>query len=157
MLTRFPAFFVLSSLISVSVVACSASDEDAGVPDPATATAGEELSQSFTACQADEDCVAVSRGGCCPAGILSAVNAQEVQAFREATKCTANPHPACPSIFVHDTRVALCDSAAKRCKMVVPESIPCGGLVADAHRCPAGFECSFVGSQPDFPGKCVSL
>jgi hypothetical protein len=150
MLTRFNLLFAPFTLAAFTVVACTSSPEDA-----APAEQAEELGQSLTACHVDSDCVAIPRGGCCSNGLLAAVNKREVRAYEEATKCTANPRPACPSIFVHDTRVALCDSTAKRCKMVAPEDIDCGGLVADPHRCPAGLECSFVGSHPDLPGKCL--
>jgi hypothetical protein len=144
----------LVALSSASIVACAASAEE---PSAEAAGASEDLtiSKSLTSCTLDADCVAVARGGCCSNGFLEAVNKDKVSEYEESTKCTASPRPFCPLFVIHDTRVAECDTAKRTCKMVQPQDIQCGGFVANLHECPEGFECSFVGTHPDMPGKCV--
>jgi hypothetical protein len=149
------SFFALATVTTFSVVACTASADDPAAADPTGEVQDEELKKSLTSCSVDADCVAVPRGGCCSNGFLEAVNKDEVHAYADATKCTANPRPACPLFVIHDTRVAQCDTATRQCKMIAPEDIHCGGFVFNLHSCPEGYECSLAGMHPDQPGKCV--
>ena len=150
------SFFSLVALValsSASVIACAASTEDqAG--EASGASEDLTISKSLTSCTVDANCVAVARGGCCSNGFLEAVNKDKVSAYEESTKCES-AHPVCPLFVIHDTRVAECDTAKRTCTMVQPQDIECGGFVANLHECPEGFECSFVGTHPDMPGKCV--
>jgi hypothetical protein len=145
--------FALAITTSIAAAAC-ASNTDA---DESTATAqDQDLRKSLQACNTDDDCVAVPRGGCCSNGWLEAVNKHHVKAYANATKCT-HQNMACPMYVVHDTRVAECDGATKKCEMVQPEDIRCGGFMAPAfqHSCPDGYSCQHTGMNPDLPGKCV--
>jgi hypothetical protein len=111
------SFFTALSL--ASIVACSATtNDDPSSDDPNSEIQDQELRKSITSCNADSDCVAVARGGCCQNGWLEAVNTHHVQAYQNATRCTANPRPMCPMYMVRDTRVAACDTSAHQCKMV---------------------------------------
>jgi hypothetical protein len=147
------SLFALVTLSSASVVACASSTDEQ--PGEASGSADLSISESLTSCEVDADCVAVPRGGCCSNGFLEAVNKDQVSEYEESTKCTESPHPICPLFVIRDTRVAECDTAKRTCKMVRPEDIQCGGFVANLHKCPEGFECSFLGTHPDMPGKCV--
>ena len=110
----------------------------------------------FYACQADADCVAIEKAGCCPNGFLVAVNKNEVKAYDNKYACTTPP-ATCPLFVVHDTRVAQCDYTKHQCQMIDPTQIRCGGFIAPAfqHQCTPGFECHYT-NVPDVPGTCVA-
>jgi hypothetical protein len=108
---------------------------------------------SFDACEVDADCVAVSYGGCCPDGTLAACNVNETAEYAASRACTAPPM-LCPEHEVLDTRVAQCDNGTKRCVMIAPEDIKCGGFIGDAHHCPVDYTCQ-SNQIPDLPGTCV--
>ncbi len=110
--------------------------------------------KDFFACKVDSDCVAVSKGGCCPNGINVAVNTSSVDAYKASVMCTQNPHPICPLAFILDQRVAQCNIGAGKCEMVNPEDIRCGGFTTNPHKCSAGYHCDFTGVVPDVPGHC---
>ena len=105
-------------------------------------------------CEADADCVAVEKAGCCPNGFLVAVNKDEVKAYDTKYACVTPPQ-FCPLFVVNDTRVAQCDIPHHQCQMIDPAQIRCGGFIAPAmqHQCPTGYECHFQG-VPDVPGFC---
>lgn len=72
------------------------------------------------ACGPTVSCVAVERvDNCCFNGWKIAVAEDQVEAYKNATACTAR-RPMCPMYIVRDTRVAVCDTAAHRCQMVPP-------------------------------------
>lgn len=106
-------------------------------------------------CKTDSDCVAISKGGCCPNGWNVAVNQSSVDAYNAANAC-ADPHPICPLYLVNDTRVAECNGATQKCEMVAIADIKCGGFIANHHLCPDHFSCSYDGHVPDLPGTCVA-
>jgi hypothetical protein len=101
-------------------LACSVSSAD-----ESTATDGteEDLSaaQEF-GCTVDDDCVAVSKGGCCPNGWNVAVNKHHTRYYANHNKC-ATPDQICPMYVILDTRVAQCSSAGK-CEMVSKKDPP---------------------------------
>lgn len=72
---------------------------------------------SFTACQADFECVAVPLVGCCNNGWKAAVNRCEVDAYESSFTCP-EAHPVCPLYRVDDTRQPQC--VAGECEMVAP-------------------------------------
>ncbi len=112
--------------------------------------------QHDTACHADADCVAVSRGGCCPNSVNVAVSAGAEADYAAASACTITPHPVCPFAAILDRRVAQCNHVTNHCEMIEIENIQCGGLLANAHQCPTGYTCHLPVSNPDRPGNCVA-
>jgi hypothetical protein len=112
--------------------------------------------QYDTTCHTDSDCVAVSRGGCCPNGVKVAVTAGSEGAYAAASVCTITPHPVCPFAVILDRRVAQCNFATNRCEMIAAEDIKCGGFIATTHHCPDGYSCQLTISTPDLPGRCVA-
>jgi hypothetical protein len=77
---------------------------------------------SFYDCQTDDDCVAISKGGCCANGWKVAVNVNEVMAYEAANACTVK-NPICPLYVVNDTRVAQCNTTTNQCEMVAPKCV----------------------------------
>src|SRR6185295_19091178 len=113
---------------AIGAVACSAdTSTDDPMAEPDSAVQDSELRKSITSCNQDDDCVAVSRGGCCQNGWMEAVNKHHTKAYENATKCTLNPRPMCPMYLVHDTRVPQCDTTAKQCKMVASSTASIDG------------------------------
>ena len=82
----------------------AADDADAGSP-------------QFRACQADSDCIAVPKVGCCHNGWMFAVNGSQKDAYAQSFTCP-QPRPMCPMYIVHDTRVPRCDAPTHLCTMV---------------------------------------
>jgi hypothetical protein len=74
----------------------------------------------FRACQADTDCVAVRRAGCCYNGWKEAVATSQADAYSQANACAKARRPPCPMYIVRDMRVARCDTATHLCTMVQP-------------------------------------
>ncbi len=74
-------------------------------------------SSEYLACQADSDCVAVDRAGCCHNGYKDAVNKTRVGAYGEANACQ-DKHTMCAMFFIKDDRVAACNVASHQCEMV---------------------------------------
>lgn len=109
-----------------------------------------------TSCQTDSDCVAVSRGGCCPNGVNVAVSSGAEDDYAAASACTITPHPLCPFAVILDRRAAQCNFTTNHCEMVAPEDIRCGGFTAHPHQCTSGYSCQLTVSMPDIPGKCVA-
>jgi|HubBroStandDraft_4_1064222.scaffolds.fasta_scaffold670258_2 hypothetical protein len=98
-------------------VAASAPEEAAPV---ARADADAGPSAQYRSCQADADCVAVPRAGCCHNGWKEAVNVSQKDAYEQANACTSTRRPICPMFMVRDTRVARCDTPSHLCEMVKP-------------------------------------
>jgi hypothetical protein len=140
---------------SLSVAACAAPTDAPADPEEAAAESqdAELRMASYNACHSDDDCETVSKGGCCPNGWNVAVNKTKATAYANATKCTIH-NQMCPLGMVLDTRVAQCN-AKKKCEMVKPEDIACGGFIMGAHHCPTGYSCDHTGVNPDAAGKCV--
>jgi hypothetical protein len=142
---------------SLSIAACAAPTDDAtAAPDESAAESqdAELRMASYTSCQTDNDCEAVSKGGCCPNGWNVAVNKTKAAAYAKATACKVH-NQMCPLYLVNDTRVATCNTGTKKCELVKVEDIKCGGFIANAPKCPAGYSCNHTGMNPDLPGKCV--
>ena len=140
------------SLVGATAVACSTSTDPS--PDDSSAeSTDEELRASITSCKADDDCVAVPRGGCCSNGWKEAVNKHHIRAYENATKCKVQ-NMMCPMYVVLDKRVAQCNTGTNKCEMVQPEDIRCGGFTMNPHSCPDGYSCDFAGVVPDVPGTC---
>jgi hypothetical protein len=70
-------------------------------------------------CQADRDCVAVPKAGCCHNGYLEAINANQVELYNLIHAC-ADSDAICPALQVHDTRVARCAPASHQCELRNP-------------------------------------
>ncbi len=109
-----------------------------------------------TSCHSDAECVAVSRGGCCPNGVNVAVSSGAESDYAAASACTITPHPVCPFAVILDRRVAQCNHATNHCEMIEIENIQCGGFLANAHQCPTGYACHLPVGMPDRPGSCVA-
>ena len=104
-----------SSLFSIALVlglaACgSASSEPSAASGQAVST------PDLIACTVDDDCVSVSRGGCCPNGWLTAVNVDHVDAYAAEHVC--KEQVICPHYVVNDKRRASCNADAKQCEMI---------------------------------------
>lgn len=143
---------------SLSIAACAAPTDGAAAAsdEPAAESQDAELTTaSYNACHTDDDCVAVSKGGCCPNGWNVAVNKTKAGAYAKATACKVH-NQMCPLYLVNDTRTAQCNAGTKKCELVKPEEIACGGFIAHAHKCPTGYICTHSGGMhPDLPGKCT--
>src|SRR5207249_4777824 len=63
----------------------------------------------YYACKVDSDCVAISKGGCCPNGWKVAVNKSQVSAYNSIAMCAIEM--ICPLSVINDTRVAECNTA----------------------------------------------
>ena len=74
----------------------------------------------YRSCNADADCVAVARAGCCPHGWKEAVAVPQKDAYARDFACKQTPRPICPMFLVRDNRVARCDTQAHLCEMVQP-------------------------------------
>lgn len=110
--------------------------------------------KSYDSCKVDADCVAVSKGGCCPNGWNVAVNKAQAKAYTKDHACTMQTGP-CPLYVIDDTRSPECDTAQHRCVMVPIDQIKCGGFTANPHGCPSGYQCKYT-NVPDVPGECVA-
>jgi hypothetical protein len=130
----------------------AAQDVDSGKED----SARKGSHPSYYKCEADSDCVAIEKAGCCPNGYLVAVNKDKVKAYNTTFACTTPPQ-FCPHFVVNDTRVAQCNFGKHQCEMLEPTAIRCEGFIAPPlqHHCPTGFECKFAG-VPDVPGTCTA-
>ena len=149
------SFLALTVVGSLSVAACAApTDEPAAADDSAAESQDAELRMaSYNSCKTDDDCEAVSKGGCCANGWKVAVNKTKATAYANATECKVH-NQLCPLFVVNDTRVAQCNAGTKKCELLQPEDITCGGFVAHPHQCPTGYSCDHTGIHPDLPGKC---
>src|ERR1700731_2239685 len=125
---------------SISVAACAAPTDDTATPDqPAAELQDAELRMaSYNSCNVDNDCEAVSKGGCCPNGWNVAVNKTKATAYETANKCKVH-NQLCPLSVILDQRIAQCNAGTKKCEMVNAEDITCGGFIAHAHQCPTGY------------------
>lgn len=138
-------YFVTLGLV---VVGCSSAPSTDG-----TDQTDEEIKSGMYACKTDSDCVAISKGGCCPNGWNVAVNKQHVKAYEASHVC--HEQIVCPLYVILDQRVAECNVTKSKCEMVQPEDIRCGGFTANPHTCPKGWVCDYSGHVPDIPGNCV--
>lgn len=102
---------------TTTTAAASPAAGEAGVATAATTDGG--VDPQFRACQADSDCVAVPRAGCCNNGWKEAVAVSQKDAYAKAGACP-RAHPICPMYRVRDGRVAKCDTQAHLCTMVQP-------------------------------------
>jgi hypothetical protein len=80
-------------------------DVDAGAP------------ARFRACNADADCIAVPRVGCCHNGWNEAVAVSQKDAYAASFVCP-EAHPICAMFIVRDTRAAVCDRTTHLCTLV---------------------------------------
>jgi hypothetical protein len=104
------------------------------------------------ACNVDADCVKV-RAGCCPHQGWTAVASGLEDEFRDTLGCAVNP--ICPRIAERpDYRVAQCNFSTKKCELMHPEAIDCGGHSLNPHDCPAGWSCRGDALAYDGTGKC---
>ena len=140
---------VAFSSLSLFAVGCGS----APGANESTATANEDVKSSMYACQVDDDCTAIPALGCCPDGSDVAVNKNKVSAYEASHVCTQQQ--ICPQHIVLETRVAQCDNTTKKCAMIQPGDIHCGGFIRNAHQCTAGYSCDFHGHPPDVGGTCA--
>ena len=150
------SMLALAVVGSLSVAACAApTDEPVTSPDDTAAESqdAELRMASYNSCKTDDDCEAVSKGGCCPNGWNVAVNKTKATAYATANKCKVH-NQLCPLAVILDERVAQCNPGTKKCEMVKAEDISCGGFTAHPHHCPTGYSCDMTGVHPDLPGKC---
>jgi hypothetical protein len=94
----------------------AAGSGDASVPGPAGAVDAGAPAR-FRACNADADCVAVPRVGCCHNGWNEAVAVSQKDAYAASFVCP-EAHPICPMFLVRDARVPRCDQATHLCELV---------------------------------------
>jgi hypothetical protein len=91
----------------------------APVSDAASISSPGPPPDAFRACDADADCVAVLRNGCCHDGRNEAINKTLADAYLSSFVCPFAT-PTCPTQLVLDRRVPACDAAAHLCKLVEP-------------------------------------
>ncbi|CAN5876255.1 hypothetical protein BH11MYX4_BH11MYX4_55300 [soil metagenome] len=150
------SILALTVVGSLSVAACAAPTDETADPEaePSDSQAEELRLAKFSACKTDGDCVAVATPACCPTGLKSAVNKDKVAAFEKDNACKLHVQ-ACTKLVILETRIAECNAGTKKCEMIKPEDVRCGGFMMSAHRCAAGYSCDHTGINPDLPGKCV--
>lgn len=120
---------------------------------PATFTIELNGSGVFT-CKSDGDCIAVAQAGCCDNGYKAAVRSDRVEDYKVLYAC-ADSMPVCSHLYVQDARVAECSNVTRKCEMVNPADIRCGGNLMNAHHCADGWHCQFSPPGGDIPGHCV--
>lgn len=125
--------------------------------DPMTFTVELRGTTDFVSgCAVDADCVKVSKICCENLGQWTAVRAGREQAFRDSLAC---PAPLmCPMIMTKpDYAMPQCNQATRKCELVQPKDIACGGFVpaGTQHECPEGYQCRYDDPTGDVPGKCV--
>jgi hypothetical protein len=127
-----------------------------GQTEDQSSTSAELSKKDIYACQKDSDCVAISKGGCCPNGWNVAVNDKYVKKYEQQHQC--KKPQICPLYVIDDTRQPEClldaTTGKRECTMVAIDQIQCGGFVANPHQCPDGYECK-PNTIPDVPGTCV--
>ena len=138
-------FSVFAVVSTFAAIGCSAADD--------TSQTDEDIKNGTYACKVDSDCVAVSKGGCCPNGWNVAVNKNHVKSYEAAHEC--HTQQICPLYVIDDTRVAECNTGTNKCQMVAIDDIACGGFTANPHKCPKGYTCE-ANHIPDLPGSCVA-
>jgi hypothetical protein len=150
------SLLALTVVGSLSVAACAAPTDDASDPEaePSDSTADELRLAKYNSCKVDADCVAVPTPACCPSGLESAVNKSKVATFEKDNACKLHVQ-ACTKHVILETRIAQCNAGTKKCEMVQPEDVRCGGFMMNAHHCATGYSCDHTGINPDVPGKCV--
>lgn len=142
----FSAFALVGVFAGIGCSSAPVSTDDSQATD-------EEIKSGMYACKKDSDCVAISKGGCCPNGWNVAVNKDHVKQYDASHVC--NEQIACPLYVILDRRVAECDVSKNKCVMVAPDDIRCGGFTINPHTCPKGWSCDYSGHVPDVPGNCV--
>ena len=141
----FQYFSVFAVVSTFTAIGCSAADD--------TSQTGEDIKNGTYACKVDSDCVAISKGGCCPNGWNVAVNKNHVKSYEASHAC--NEQIICPMYVIDDTRVAECNTGTNKCQMVAIDDIACGGFTMNPHKCPKGYTCE-ANHIPDLPGSCVA-
>src|SRR5882672_6915411 len=118
-----------SGVVVAPVASAAPATPDASAPaDPSTAVTSGDASASggavdagaparFRACNADADCVAVPRVGCCHNGWNEAVAISQRDAYLASFVCP-EAHPICAMFLVRDARVPQCDGATHLCTLV---------------------------------------
>jgi hypothetical protein len=94
----------------------AADSGDASVSGPAGAVDAGAPAR-FRACNADADCVAVPRVGCCHNGWNEAVAVSQKDAYAASFVC-AQAHPICAMFLVRDARVPRCNASTHLCELV---------------------------------------
>ena len=153
-----PMHRIFASVLSVALcgvltAACGGAPDTASTAGETTGDEQDLTRAKFAHCTTDSDCVATTQAGCCPNGRLAAVNASDVDAYYAANVCLSKK--LCPIAMIHDTRVAQCNTTKKRCELIEPTAMACGGFVINPHSCPDGFSCQ-ASQIPDAPGRCVA-
>jgi hypothetical protein len=110
-------------------------------------------------CTTDSDCAKVDKACCSNYGSI-AVLGSKAAAYKASLACT--PPTICPAFMLkQDFAAPECNQATKKCEMVKPADIKCGGFINPAmqHACPGGYNCKHIGFgiNPDVPGKCVQF
>lgn len=150
------SMFALTVVGSLSLAACAAPTGDATAPEgqPGDSAADELRLAKYNRCKTDADCVAVPTPACCPNGLKTAVNETKVASFEKDNACKVH-NQACPQFVILETRVAECNADTKKCEMIKPEDVKCGGFTMNSHHCADGYSCDHTGINPDMPGKCM--
>lgn len=113
---------------------------------------------AMLACTKDADCTAIANPACCQGWRQVAVNKSSVAAYTNQNQC-APPYPPCapppdPDVVgnAESQKVAQCNTTTKRCEMIHPDDIKCGGFIANPHTCPSTWIC--IEPVNDQPGDC---
>ncbi|MDB4935897.1 MAG: bacillopeptidase [Labilithrix sp.] len=109
-------------------------------------------------CEVDADCVKVDKACCSNYGSTAIVAGKE-QAYKNSLAC---PAPLFCPLFVQapDYSMAECNRTTKKCELVKPKDIKCGGFLLPAaqHQCPDNYNCMHSpGVNPDTSGTCVQF
>src|SRR5204863_8222868 len=102
----------------------------------------------------DSNCIAADALACCQAKAKEAVSKSQVAEFDESVDSHACLFVSCALDMTPETRAPLCNTTKKRCEMVAPKDIACGGHTINPHACPAGFNCTGKALLVDGTGDC---
>src|SRR5580692_5151485 len=104
-----PVTSAASPETTAQTATASAEPPVAATPEAGPATSSDAdggIAAQFRSCNADADCVAVPRAGCCHNGWKEAVNVSQKDAYEQANACTRTQRPICPMYMVRDVRIA---------------------------------------------------
>lgn len=109
-------------------------------------------------CNVDADCAKIDKACCANMG-KTAVLASKAGAYTASLGCVQPV--ACTRVLTRpDYSAPQCNRATKKCELVQPKDITCGGFVPPGleHKCPDGYSCKVSGAGlVDAPGKCVQF
>ncbi len=106
----------------------------------------------FFSCNRDSDCEK-TYDGCCQLNSYVAVKTGTADGYHASLGCAQ--FPVCPRIAIRqDFSMAECNYATKKCEIVQPHDIACGGHTVNPHACPSDWTCNGPNLPVDGTGQC---